>query len=253
MLFNSLEFAVFFPVVLALYAACPARWRWALLLVASYAFYMAWEPAYGLLLLFSTTVDWLVSRQLAKVDSARGRRALLATSLVVNLGLLFSFKYYNLVNTTFVGLAARAGFDWPLPESSLLLPVGISFDTFQTIGYTVDVWRGRQAPERHFGLFALYVSFFPQLVAGPIERAGRLLPQLRRPTLPARDVVASGLRLAASRTGWASWWTRSTRTRPSSAASRCSRRPCSSRFRSTATSRATRTSPSGWRGSWASI
>ena len=126
------------------------------------------------------------------------KKALLGVSLTVNLGLLFSFKYYNLINSTFVAMMAGFGVDWPLPESNLLLPVGISFYTFQTIGYTVDVYRGTQAPERHLGRFALYVSYFPQLVAGPIERAHRLLPQLRQEHRFDTARVASGLRLM----GW---------------------------------------------------
>ncbi|MBX2798260.1 MAG: MBOAT family protein [Myxococcales bacterium] len=197
MLFNSLQFALFFPVVVVAYYAIPQRNRWILLLAASYAFYMAWEPAYGLLLLISTTVDWWVSNRLPAATDQAHRRRLLAVSLVVNLSLLFSFKYYNLINTTFVGIARWFGADWPLPESEWMLPVGISFYTFQTIGYTVDVYRGRQEPETSFGRMALYVSFFPQLVAGPIERANRLLPQLRETPGAAWEQVVSGLRLAA--------------------------------------------------------
>ena len=194
MLFNSLEFLLFFPLVVGLYFALPQRWRWLHLLLASYAFYMAWEPAYALLILASTVVDYLVALRMPNAPQPQ-RRMLLGLSLLVNLGLLFSFKYYNLINGTFVDLAALGGIDWPLPESNLLLPVGISFYTFQTLGYTVDVYRGSMAPERHFGHFALYVSYFPQLVAGPIERAGRLLPQLHAEHHVDLDRIASGLRL----------------------------------------------------------
>lgn len=194
MLFNSLEFLVFFPVVVALYFALPQGWRQIHLLVASYLFYMAWEPAYALLLLASTVVDWGVALGMERVGKP-GRRALLGLSLAVNLGLLGSFKYYNLINSTFTALVARWGVDWPLPESNLLLPVGISFYTFQTLAYTIDVYRGKQAAERNFFLFALYVSYFPQLVAGPIERSGRLLPQLEVMHAFDPERVASGLRL----------------------------------------------------------
>jgi D-alanyl-lipoteichoic acid acyltransferase DltB (MBOAT superfamily) len=193
MLFNSLEFLLFFPVVVALYFVLPPRWRWLHLLLASYGFYMAWEPAYALLILASTAVDYTVALRMPTASSGV-RRGLLGLSLVMNLGLLFSFKYYNLINGTFVALAASAGIDWPLPESNLLLPVGISFYTFQTLGYTIDVYRGQLAPERHFGHFALYVSYFPQLVAGPIERAGRLLPQLHATHAFDLPRVVSGLR-----------------------------------------------------------
>ena len=197
MLFNSLEFVLFFPLVVVAFYATPHRWRWLLLLVASYTFYMAWEPAYGLLILLSTLVDYHVARLIPEQATLAGRRRLLGISLVSNLGMLFSFKYYNLVNNTAAALAASLGIDWPLPESNLLLPVGISFYTFQTIGYTIDVYKGRQEPEQHFGFMALFVVYFPQLVAGPVERAGRLLPQLKAPVSFDTDRIVSGLRLAA--------------------------------------------------------
>ena len=197
MLFNSLKFAIFFPIVFALHFCVPGRWRWLLLLVASYVFYMAWEPAYAILIFTSTVIDYLVTNRMDRTEEERQRKALLWVSLSLNLGLLFSFKYYNLVNDTFTAAAARFGVDWPLPESNLLLPVGISFYTFQTVGYTIDVYRRKIKPERHFGIFALYVSYFPQLVAGPIERAGRLLPQLRQAHDFDWDRVISGFRQAA--------------------------------------------------------
>ncbi len=200
MLFNSLEFLIFFPVVGGGYYASPhpvPGVRWLLLLLASYGFYMAWEPAYGLLILFSTTVDWLVARRIPQEPTQARKRLWLALSLSINLGMLFSFKYYNLVNDTFAIAAGWVGLAWPLPRSDLLLPVGISFYTFQTLSYTIDVYKGRYQPEQRFGMFALYVSYFPQLVAGPIERANRLLPQLTRPVGFDWDRVTSGLRLAA--------------------------------------------------------
>ncbi len=196
MLFNSLEFLIYFPVVVGLYFVLPHRWRWLHLLVASYAFYMAWEPAYALLILASTCVDYFAARAMPGADPSR-KRLLLLASLATNLGLLFSFKYYNLINQTLADLLSLAGVAWELPESNLLLPVGISFYTFQTLAYTIDVYRGDLPPERHFGRFALYVSYFPQLVAGPIERAGRLLPQLAAHHDYDADRVASGLRLMA--------------------------------------------------------
>ena len=197
MLFNSLEFLIYFPVVVGLYFALPHRWRWLHLLIASYAFYMAWEPAYALLIFSSTLVDYVVARAMPGAEAGR-KKGLLAISLAVNLGLLCSFKYYNLFNETFAELLALGGIEWQLPESNLLLPVGISFYTFQTLAYTIDVYRGKQEPETHFGRFALYVCYFPQLVAGPIERAGRLLPQLAAEHHWDNDRVASGLR----KMGW---------------------------------------------------
>jgi D-alanyl-lipoteichoic acid acyltransferase DltB (MBOAT superfamily) len=194
-LFNSFEFLLFFPIVVSIAFLIPSRWRWLHLLIASYVFYMAWEPAYALLIFASTIVDYVVARQMERTDAPLRRRLLLSISLIVNLGLLFSFKYYNLINGTFVAAAAALGLNWPLPESNLLLPVGISFYTFQTLGYTIDVYWGKIKAERHFGRFALYVCFFPQLVAGPIERAQRLLPQFRKTHVWDTERVKSGLRL----------------------------------------------------------
>jgi D-alanyl-lipoteichoic acid acyltransferase DltB (MBOAT superfamily) len=172
MLFNSIEFALFFPAVLIAYALVPQTARWLCLLIASYLFYMAWEPAYLGLILASTCVDYAAARRMGALPDRRARRPWLALSLAANLGMLFTFKYYN-----FFLDVLPAG--TPLPVSHLLLPVGISFYTFQTLSYSIEVYRGEQQPERHVGRFALFVAFFPQLVAGPIERAGKLLPQLR--------------------------------------------------------------------------
>ncbi len=195
MLFNSVEFLLYFPLVVGLYFWLPVRWRWLHLLLASYIFYMAWEPAYALLIAASTVVDYGLARAMRRTAVASRRALLLSVSVGVNLGLIGSFKYYNLINGTFkLVVEASLGVHWPLPESSLLLPVGISFYTFQTLAYTIDVYRGTQEPERHLGKFALYVSYFPQLVAGPIERAGRLLPQLPGAERVNWDDVAAGLR-----------------------------------------------------------
>lgn len=195
MLFNSLEFVVFFPCVAFLYFAIPPRFRWVLLLAASYIFYMAWQPAYILLLLASTIVDYAAARLMESKATQAERRPFLYLSLCANLGLLFSFKYFNFFSSTIEDLLNALGFEYAAPDSHLLLPVGISFYTFQTLGYAIDVYRGRQKPERHLGVFALYVAFFPQLVAGPIERAGSLLPQLRACHDFDYDRVTHGLRL----------------------------------------------------------
>jgi len=179
MLFNSLQFLVFFPTVVGLHFALPHRFRWALLLVASYVFYMAWEPGYAVLIATSTLVDYIAGIRMGRTPALQRRRGYLLFSLCTNLGLLFFFKYYNFFGDTLRPLLALAGWEVYLPHSRFLLPVGISFYTFQTLSYTIEVYRGNQAPERHLGRFALYVAFFPQLVAGPIERAQNLLPQLR--------------------------------------------------------------------------
>jgi len=195
MLFNSIEFLVFFPIVGCLYFLLTGRWRWGLLLVASYLFYMAWEPAYALLILASTVVDYCVALWMSATESRAKRRFYLGVSLVCNLGLLFTFKYFNFVSASMTALLEGLGFAQALPTLHVLLPVGISFYTFQTLSYTIEVYRGRQEPERHFGIFALYVSFFPQLVAGPIERSYNLLPQLHETCRFDYDRVVAGMRM----------------------------------------------------------
>ena len=177
MLFNSIHFVFFFPIVVAIYFAFPHRFRWALLLVASYYFYMCWEPTYAILIFASTVIDYVAAIQIGRASSATRRRLFLLFSLFGNFGILFAFKYFNFVSgsiETFLGLY---GVSHSFMKLNVLLPIGISFYTFQSVSYTIDVYRGKQKPERHLGIFALYVSFFPQLVAGPIERANHLLPQ----------------------------------------------------------------------------
>ena len=195
MLFNSIPYALFLPAVALAYFALPQRLRWMLLLAASYFFYGSWNPTYLLLLLASTGVDYAVGVRMADEREPRRRRALLAASICVNLGLLFTFKYWNFVQGNLVWLAQRLGYAWPLGTLDVLLPVGISFYTFQSLAYTVDVYRGLVPAERHLGRFALYVAFFPQLVAGPIERAGRLLPRLRAHVELDWARIRSGLEL----------------------------------------------------------
>ena len=181
MLFNSLNFLLFFSIVFTAYWLIPLRFRWIILLISSYFFYAFWNPIYILLLFFSTITDYLLSRYLTSSSNHKRSRLGLITTILLNFGLLFSFKYYDFVVTTISELLVFLNLPLPIqpPTLSLILPVGISFYTFQSISYAVDVYRKTIPIERHFGRFALYISFFPQLVAGPIERAGDLLPQLR--------------------------------------------------------------------------
>ncbi|MBA2671694.1 MAG: MBOAT family protein [Gemmatimonadetes bacterium] len=195
MLFNSLEFLIFFPVVVALYFATPHRFRWVLLLAASYYFYASWKLEYLLLIIFSTLVDYGAALAMEGARKQAYRKALLALSLCANLGLLFAFKYFNFFNEATREVFDRFNVFYGVPAFDVLLPVGISFYTFQTLSYSIDVYRGRQVPERHLGIFALYVSFFPQLVAGPIERSTRLLPQFFERHGFDSASVTSGLRL----------------------------------------------------------
>jgi D-alanyl-lipoteichoic acid acyltransferase DltB (MBOAT superfamily) len=195
MLFNSLQYLLFFPTVCLVYFALPQRFRWMLLLAASYYFYACWRVEYLVLILLSTAVDYGAGLGLGRAHGRWARRALLAASLGVNLGLLFGFKYLNFASESIEVVLRSFNPLYDAPLFDILLPVGISFYTFQTLGYTIDVFRGERPPERHLGRFALYVAFFPQLVAGPIERSQHLLPQFAERRRFDWDRVADGLRL----------------------------------------------------------
>jgi len=198
MLFNSIAFLLFFPIVCALYFAIPAeriRARNLLLLAASYYFYMNWEPAYALLLLTSTVVTYLAALGISHFKGQRAKKACLVGSLVLNLAILFLFKYFNFLASNVEAALQAGGLAINIPAFSLLLPVGISFYTFQALGYSVDVYRGTTAVERNFATYALFVSFFPQLVAGPIERSNNLLPQFKQQHRFNYDEVMDGVRL----------------------------------------------------------
>ncbi len=195
MQFNSVEFAVFFAVVLAVYWSVPHRARTVLLLVGSYGFYAAWDVRFCSLLLISTLVDFTTAKRMPTA-SIRGRRWLLGTSLAVNLGILATFKYLGFFVASFQSLVADTPLAPSSPLLSIVLPVGISFYTFQTMSYTIDVARGRLRPTDDLLTFAVYVAYFPQLVAGPIERATVLLPQLETPRVRiTTEQVASGVGL----------------------------------------------------------
>ncbi|MBI3180067.1 MAG: MBOAT family protein, partial [Deltaproteobacteria bacterium] len=198
MLFNTATYGVFFLAVMALYWSLLARRRLqhVLLLVASYVFYGAWSVKYLGLLAFSTLLDFGVGLALARAQRPAARRALLGLSLVGNLGVLAVFKYYGFFAENLAALLAGLGVQGTLPVLEVVLPVGISFYTFQTLSYTIDVYRRVLAPARNLVEFALFVAFFPQLVAGPIVRAGQFLPQLQRaPVLSERDVSDGVLRI----------------------------------------------------------
>nr|MCR4588405.1 MBOAT family protein [Lachnospiraceae bacterium] len=180
MLFNSLSFLVFFPIVVMVYFLIPARIRYIWLLVASYYFYMSWNPVYALLLLFSTGVTYLCALILEQVREDKALSVgCMSLSLILNFSILAVFKYYDFFLENINRILNRLHLTLAAPDLDLLLPVGISFYIFQAVGYTVDVYRGDIQAERNPLRYALFVSFFPQLVAGPIERSGRLLKQLR--------------------------------------------------------------------------
>ena len=195
MAFNSIQFIIFFIIVVGVYYAIPHRFRWMLLLAASYYFYMCWKAEYVLLIIFSTLVDYYCGLAMGRQPDKNGRRKFMVLSLVVNLGVLFAFKYFNLFNDSLRSVLGSVNIFYGVPAFKVLLPVGISFYTFQTLSYSIDVYRGEKEPEKHLGIFALYVAFFPQLVAGPIERSVRLLPQFYQKQVWRYENLTAGGRL----------------------------------------------------------
>jgi alginate O-acetyltransferase complex protein AlgI len=197
MLFNTLAFAIFLPVVFMVY------WSWAnygvrrrnlFIILASYVFYGWWDWRFLGLIVVSSLVDYTIGILLSSTQAERKRKLLLLLSIGVNLGLLGFFKYYNFFVDNAVLLIESVGFQANRSSLQIILPVGISFYTFQTLSYTIDVYRRQLVPTRDWTAFFAFVSFFPQLVAGPIERARNLLPQFFRPTQLHRELVSDGFR-----------------------------------------------------------
>ena len=193
MLFHTLQFAVFFAVVYILYLLLPHKLQNRILLIASYIFYGAWDWRYLSLLLISTTVDYFCGIYIQKVTIKKVKKRIVCFSIATNLTLLGVFKYYDFFAENFQIFLAIFGLSVQPYLLNLVLPVGISFYTFQTMSYTIDVYRGRLKPAKNFLDFALYVSFFPQLVAGPIERGVRLIPQILKPREVNKEKIHRGL------------------------------------------------------------
>jgi alginate O-acetyltransferase complex protein AlgI len=176
MLFNSFDFLIFFPLVCLMYFAAPHRFRWFILLAASCYFYMYFVPIYIVILAFTIVIDY-VAGLLIERSEGKKRKMYLILSLISNILVLAIFKYYNFFIDNIGYVCDIAGLENRLPYLSILLPVGLSFHTFQAMSYTIEVYRGNQKAEKHFGIYSLYVMFFPQLVAGPIERPQNVLHQ----------------------------------------------------------------------------
>jgi alginate O-acetyltransferase complex protein AlgI len=176
MLFNSTTFIFFFLIVTSLYYILPTKARWAMLLAASCYFYMAFVPIYILILAFTIVIDYFAGIAIEN-STGKSRKWLLVSSLVANIGILAIFKYYNFLNENLTELLGFMHIENNIPYLNILLPIGLSFHTFQAMSYTIEVYRGNQKAERHFGVYSLYVMFYPQLVAGPIERPQNLLHQ----------------------------------------------------------------------------
>ncbi len=194
MLFNSLHFLIFFPAVIILYYLLPFRFRWMLLFAASCYFYMALVPVYILILFFIILLDYGAAI-LIEQQSGRPRKLLLVMSIIANVGLLAFFKYFNFANENLSWLLGIFNKHNPVENLNILLPIGLSFHTFQSMAYTIEVYRGKQNAEKHLGHFANYVLFFPQMVAGPIERYDRLGKQLKTAQAVVYDNFANGFRL----------------------------------------------------------
>lgn len=196
MLFNSLPFLIFFFTVLSLYQL-PFPWRWKkiFLILVSYYFYAAWNPPFVILLWISTVMDWFLAKGLYAARNTWVRRPMLIMSLAMNLGMLGFFKYGNFILDNFSLIFQALHVPFYRPAFDIILPVGISFYTFQTLSYTLDVYFGRRPPATSFIDYALYIAFFPQLVAGPIVRSEVFLPQCVEPQRPKRSQFHWGLLL----------------------------------------------------------
>lgn len=181
MTFNSWEFLIFYPIVAALYFLLPKRAKWPMLLIASYYFYAFYQAELLFLIIATTLVSWVASMIIGRTESRALRRLCLAVTLVVCLGTLFFYKYFDFLSGSVVSIVNLMGGNASPVVLNLILPVGISFYTFQTLSYVIDVYRGTVEVEKNPFFYALFVSFFPQLVAGPIERPGKLIPQLKEP------------------------------------------------------------------------
>ena len=196
MVFNSLTFMVFFALVLALHAM-PFKWTTKKfnLLIASYLFYAAWNPPFIILLWVSTVVDWFAAQKLVHAEKPLARKVWMLLSVVVNLGMLAYFKYGSFLLDNFIAVMAGFGVNYQAPTFDIILPVGISFYTFATLSYTLDIYLRRAQPAKNFLDYALFVTFFPHLVAGPIMRPTELVPQFVEPRKASGDMLRFGLAL----------------------------------------------------------
>ena len=194
MVFNSVGFLIFFPIVLILYFALPKKLSWVMLLLASYYFYISWNVELIYLIVFTTLISWVSSKLIERSKSQAIRKLFLVITLVTCLGVLFFYKYFNFLSDSVVEALKVFGIGADPFNLDLILPVGISFYTFQTLSYVIDVYRGDVKTEPNFFFYALYVVYFPQLVAGPIERPNNLIPQLHERHRPNWENTRNGLR-----------------------------------------------------------
>ena len=197
MLFNSLAFAIFLPIVFFMYWRLPDRYRVFFLFLSSYYFYMSWNVKYVVLILFTTVISYVAAIGLEKTENKKKRTLLLTAVLLASMGVLFFFKYFDLFQNMLGKVTGVFGIQLHPITLQLMLPVGISFYTFQTLSYVIDVYKGEERAERNFITYAAFISFFPQLVAGPIERTGNLLPQIKEKKEFSYEQSVYGLKLMA--------------------------------------------------------
>lgn len=197
MLFNSNAFYVFLPIVFAIYWMMPQRLRWFVLLISSYYFYMSWNVKYVTLILLTTVVSYGTALLMERTEDKRKRKLCMVAALVICFGVLFFFKYFNFLSESVVSILQRLAIPVHEVTLNLMLPVGISFYTFQTLSYVIDVYKGEVKACRHFGKYATFISFFPQLVAGPIERTRNLLPQIEGTHTFDSDKAIHGAKMIA--------------------------------------------------------
>lgn len=195
MTFISLEYLLFLPAIVLLYFLLAHKYRWVLLLIASYLFYGYWNASLLILIVISTLVDYWAGLKMGGRLNKVDKKVFLYVSLFVNLGMLFFFKYFSFCNEAVREFFQFFDYSYSVKQFDILLPVGISFYTFQTLSYTIDVYRGHKKPEKHLGIFALYVSFFPQLVAGPIEKSTYFIPQFYKKYQFNIQRIVSGCKL----------------------------------------------------------
>ncbi len=195
MVFTSFNFLVFFPSVLIIYFLLPQKFRWVFLLAASYYFYINIKPVYALLLAGVTLTTYIFTNLIAKTKSDKKRQWLLIGAVTITLLPLFFFKYFNFVNEGIFGLLNAIGLHLPLPKLTLLLPVGISFYTFMALGYTIDVYNEEVESEKNIGVVALFLSFFPVVMSGPIERASNMFHQFKGKLQFSYEMMVSGMKL----------------------------------------------------------
>lgn len=194
MLFNSLHFLFFLPIVVGLYYLLPQKFRWILIFISSCYFYMVFVPKYILILFLIIIIDYIAAITIEKIEG-RLKLFYLIASLTANIGLLAFFKYFNFLNENLVSVFSLFGQEFHPVNLSIILPIGLSFHTFQSMSYTIEVYRGRQKAERHLGYFANYVLFFPQMVAGPIERYETLGNELKSVHKPLYQNFSDGFKL----------------------------------------------------------